>query len=107
MSYVTWLQNLQNLALVNSLLLQKMIYKIVLEDVPNTGGPPLVLIFGGRKTPHYMKSALFGDYFCTKTHEMGEIIFQSPLFEVFPSSQSSLFRNFQIHFVFKALSNYT
>ena len=70
----------------------------------STGGPPLVLIFGGKKTPHYMKSALIGDYFSTKTHEMGEIIFQSPLFEVFPSSQSSLFRNFQIHFVFKALS---
>jgi len=70
----------------------------------NTGGPPLVLIFGGKKTPHYMKSALFGDYFSTKTHEMGEIIFQSPLFEVCPSSQSSLFRNSQTHFVFKALS---
>ena len=63
-----------------------------------------MLIFVGKKTPYYVKSALFGDYFSTKTHEMGEIIFQSPLFEVFPSSQSSLFRNFQIHFVFKALS---
>ena len=56
-----------------------------------TGGPPIVLIFGGKKTPHYMKSALFGDYFSTKTHEMGEIIFQSPLFEVFPISKSPLF----------------
>ena len=80
------------------------IHSIFSYTEDNTGGPPLVLIFGGKKTPHYMKSALFGDYFSTKTHEMGEIIFQSPLFEVFPSSQSSLFRNFQIHFVFKALS---
>ena len=46
----------------------------------STGSPRIVLIFGGKKTPHYVKSALFGDYFSTKTHDMGEIIFQSPLF---------------------------
>ena len=61
-----------------------------------------MLIFGGKKTPHYMKSALFGDYFSTKTHEMGEIIFKGPLFEVFPISQSPLLRNFQLQFVLKA-----
>ena len=45
-----------------------------------TGSPRIVLFFGGKKTPYYVKSVLFGDYFSTITSEMGENVFQSPLF---------------------------
>ena len=45
-----------------------------------TGSPRIVLFFGEKKTPYYVKSALFGDYFSTITSEMGENVFQSPLF---------------------------
>ena len=58
-----------------------------------TGGPPIVLFFGGKETPYYGKSVLFGDYFSTKTSEMGEIVFQSPLFGVFPFSKVYFFGN--------------
>ena len=63
-----------------------------------TGGPPIVLFFGGKKIPYYGKSVLFGDYFSTKTSEMGEIVFQSPLFEAFLFSKVHFFRYSYIHF---------
>ena len=62
------------------------------------GGPPIVLFFGGKKTPYYGKSVLFGDYFSTKTSEMGEIVFQSPLFEVFPFSKVHFFSYSHVQF---------
>ena len=63
-----------------------------------TGSPPIVLFFWGKKIPYYGKSVLFGDYFSTKTSEMGEIVFQSPLFEAFLFSKVHFFRYCNIHF---------
>ena len=51
-----------------------------------------------KKTPYYVKSVLFGDYFSTKTSEMGEIVFQSPLFKEFPFLKVHFFRHSYIHF---------
>ena len=65
---------------------------------PCTGGPPIVLFFWGKKIPYYGKSVLFGDNFSTKTSEMGEIVFQSPLFEAFLFSKVHFFRYCYIHF---------
>ena len=53
-----------------------------------TGNPRIVLFFWEKKKPFYEKSVLFGDYFSTKTSEMGEIVFQSPLFEAFLFSKA-------------------
>ena len=64
----------------------------------STGSPPIVLFFGGKKIPYYGKSVLFGDNFSTKTSEMGEIVFQSPLFEAFLFSKVHFFRYCYIHF---------